>query len=60
MDDFTGIARDDIGSYTNIKECKLKCNKWCKNIINNEDIKMNSQLIPKSYNYYGHSFQDPK
>ena len=49
MDDFTGIARDDIGSYTNIKECKLKCNKWCKNIINNED-----------YNYYGHSFQDPK
>ena len=23
MDDFTGIARDDIGSYTNIKECKL-------------------------------------
>ena len=38
MDDFTGIARDDIGSYTNIKECKLKCNKWCKNIINNEDF----------------------
>ena len=42
VDDFTGIARDDIGSYTNIKECKLKCNKWCKNIINNEDISIDT------------------